>query len=305
MDYNNLCGIINIYKEKGYTSHDVVAIVRKMLGRVKAGHTGTLDPQAEGVLPICIGRATKISEYIASEIKGYRAVVNLGFTTDTEDHTGEILTKSDVTASKDDIIQAILSFKGEILQTPPMYSAIKINGQKLYDLARKGKTVERKQRAVTIYNIDIVEFLSDKEVLIDVLCSKGTYIRTLCKDIGEKLGCGANMGNLLRTRTGNFFVENSIKLDSLKLNVENNNLQPYLITVDKVFPQYRHVSVLQEAQKYVENGNKISFNFLNCSETIDVDENVFVYDYADNLVGLYVVILEEDKRFLKPAVMLR
>lgn len=166
MNNNNLNGIINIYKEKNYTSHDVVNIVRKTLNKVKTGHTGTLDPQAEGVLPICIGKATKIADYIASDIKEYIAEIKFGITTSTQDSTGDIIEKKDVLCSNEEILNAVLSFKGEYMQTPPMYSALKVNGKKLYEIAREGKIIERKKRLINIYNIELLNFIQDRKSVV-------------------------------------------------------------------------------------------------------------------------------------------
>lgn len=204
---NDLIGVINIYKEKGFTSHDVVNIVRKNINNIKTGHTGTLDPDAEGVLPICVGKATKIADYIASDIKEYKAEILLGVSTSTQDITGEIIKKSDVTADYELIKNTIMSFVGEYWQKPPMYSAIKVDGKKLYELAREGKEIKRKKRLINIFDIKLNQVISKERLFFTVLCSKGTYIRTLCDDIGKKLGCGACMASLLRTRSGQFFFK--------------------------------------------------------------------------------------------------
>jgi tRNA pseudouridine55 synthase len=292
-----LCGIINVYKEKGYTSHDVVNIVRKSLNRVKTGHTGTLDPDAEGVLPICIGRATKLAEYIASERKMYRAELTLGAVTTTQDSGGEIIKSLPVTQSRDEIISAVKSFQGEILQVPPMYSALKVNGKRLYEIARAGGEVERKARKVTIYSIDIVEFINEKRLVIDVLCSKGTYIRTLCNDIGEKLGCGGYMSSLLRTMSGSFSIENAVKIDEVKNLAAEGRIEEILLPVENVMPDVERVTVSQAADKYLENGNKISVHFI---ESGTVNGNVFVYNSRNELNGLYCL----NDGFLKPIVIL-
>ena len=196
-------GIVNVYKEKGYTSFDVVAKMRGIFKQKKIGHTGTLDPDAEGVLPVCLGRATKVCDLLTDKDKEYETVLLLGVVTDTQDLTGEVLARKEVNASENEVKSAILSFVGEYMQVPPMYSALKVNGQKLCDLARKGVTVERKARPVTIHGIEILS-VDLPEVRMRVHCSKGTYIRTLCQDIGEKLGCGGCMKSLLRTRVAAF-----------------------------------------------------------------------------------------------------
>jgi len=225
-------GVLVINKEKDFTSHDVVNIVRGTLkrkyGKVKVGHTGTLDPNAQGVLPICIGKATKLSDKLMASDKIYRAELILGTSTDTQDITGVVLKTKAVDKTKEEIVQAIMSFEGSYDQMPPMFSAIKINGQKLYDLARKGIEVERPSRLVTIHSIKIEQVVDDKTVWIEVHCSKGTYIRTLCHDIGEKLGVGGVMGDLVRTASGDFKIENSIKIDEFRKLVDEDSIAKYL-----------------------------------------------------------------------------
>ena len=193
-------GIINVYKEKGFTSHDVVAKLRGIVGQKKIGHTGTLDPDATGVLPVCLGKATKLCDLLTDKNKTYEAVLLLGKTTDTQDITGEVLEeKSTEALTEEKVREAIEGFIGDYEQIPPMYSALKVNGKKLYELAREGKVIERKARPVKILDIQILEIDLPK-VRMEVSCSKGTYIRTLCHDIGEKLGCGGCMESLILTR---------------------------------------------------------------------------------------------------------
>ena len=229
-------GIINVYKERGFTSHDVVAKLRGILHMKKIGHTGTLDPDATGVLPVCIGKATKVCGLLTDKDKTYRAVVKLGVTTNTEDMTGEILSHHPVSITKEQIEMAVSKFVGEIEQIPPMYSAIKINGKKLYELARQGKEVERKARKVTIYEIKVLSIdFSENEFTMEVSCSKGTYIRTLCKDIGEFLGCGAAMKTLVRTRVSEFFLEQALTLGQIEQAVKEGKIQDYLIPIDAMF----------------------------------------------------------------------
>lgn len=296
----NISGVINIYKEKGFTSHDVVNIVRKKLGKIKTGHTGTLDPDATGVLPICVGKATKLSDYIASSIKQYKAVVTLGKTTTTQDASGDIIEQKQVNCTKDDIIKAVLKFKGEQTQIPPMYSAIKINGKKLYELAREGKEIERKKRKITIYNIEVTKFIDKENFEITVLCSKGTYIRALCNDIGEALGCGAYMKELLRTQTGNFYIKDAIKLKQLDHILSQNKLQEVLIPIKDVLSNYKSFVVLKNANKFLYNGNKISLNFVKDNKNLTQDEKIVIYDENNNLIGIYIVL--ED--CIKPLTML-
>jgi len=297
-------GIVNIYKEKDYTSHDVVNIVRKKLGKqFKVGHTGTLDPNATGVLPICIGKATKIADYIMGSTKEYIAEVILGVKTDTYDNTGNILEEKTVSASRDEIINAVNSFTGEISQTPPMYSAIKVNGKKLYELARKGIEVERKKRDVTIYKIEILEFFDDARFSIKVLCSKGTYIRSLCNDIGEALNTCACMGDLVRTKTGNFLIEDSVTLEKFSEIVENDELKNTIIPIEEVLNEYKRVVVREELNKILYNGNKVNCKYVIYGEEnkeIEHGESVLVYDFENNLVGIF----KREDYFLIPLTML-
>ena len=293
----NYCGVINIYKEKGFTSHDVVNIVRKSLGRVKTGHTGTLDPDAVGVLPICLGKATKLADYIAAETKAYSTTIVLGSNTTTQDSTGEIVeTFSVPTYSQQDIENVLNSFKGECKQIPPMYSAIKINGRKLYDLARKGEEVERKARDIFIYDITLKQFLPPDRIEIDVICSKGTYIRTLCYDIGKNLGCGAHMHELSRTRSGRFEIEHSIKIDHFKSLVENNLIDDFIQPIHTVLSDYPIVNIPESLNKLLYNGNQIPVNSLDIKYT----EKFLVRDCNNYIIGIY--LLEGD--FIKPVTML-
>lgn len=294
-----LCGIINVYKEKGFTSHDVVNVVRGALNRAKTGHTGTLDPDAEGVLPICVGKATKLADFIMADIKEYIAELTLGVTTTTQDLSGNIIEEKEVKATKEEITSAVLSFQGEIYQTPPMYSAIKVNGKKLYELAREGKEIERKQRLVNIYELEILEFISYNKLKIRVLCSKGTYIRALCNDIGQKLGCGGAMSELLRTRSGQFRLENSLKLEKVKELAKAGNYEAFILSPEEVMPELKKFTVSSKADKFLMNGNKISTNFV-YDFNGEIDEKVFIYDSNKRLIGIYQVY----DGFIKPLTML-
>jgi tRNA pseudouridine55 synthase len=296
---NSISGIINIYKERGYTSHDVVNVVRKTLDRVKAGHTGTLDPDAEGVLPVCIGKATKLADYIAASVKQYRAEMQLGVTTTTEDISGEVIERREVNVRFEDVNRAAQSFVGEYNQVPPMYSAIKVNGKKLYELAREGVEIERKTRLIHIYNIEDIRLFDDNRVSMLVTCSKGTYIRTLCKDIGEKLGCGACMSALVRTQSGRFTLESAIRLTELKDMVAEGRLDEVLLSPERALDNYRRIVVSSAAEKYLANGNKISLNY--CKTKPNDGEKVVVFDEEDKLVGVYVAADD----CIKPVTMLR
>jgi tRNA pseudouridine55 synthase len=280
-------GIVVINKEQDYTSHDVTAIVKRTL-RMKAGHTGTLDPMAEGVLPVCVGTATRLAAYLSSDDKTYVAELRLGVTTDTGDIYGTELTRNDVVFDRKRIAEAVASFTGEQLQMPPMYSAIKVNGRKLYELARKGQTIEREPRSVFIASITILGFVPERNaVTIEVNCSKGTYIRSLCADIGERLGCGGCMGKLLRTRSGRFDLTRAVKVKELTTDD--------IINVEDALPYPRAVA-LPEAGKLAANGNPIP-----CGLVMFEGAKALYWLYScGELRGLYAL---RDAKFV-PEVML-
>lgn len=230
-----LCGVVLVNKHKGVTSHDIVFKIRKLYNTKKVGHTGTLDPLATGVLPVLIGRGAKASEYLLSENKAYKAEITFGITTDTEDITGKILEKSDTLPTKEQVFEACKSFVGEIMQIPPMYSALKVDGKKLVDLAREGIEIERQARKITVYKID-AECISESEgkYSLYVECSKGTYIRTLCADIGKRLGCGAVMSQLERTKSGSFKIENSVTISQLE-KMTDEEKKALVIDIESLF----------------------------------------------------------------------
>ncbi|SFH99964.1 tRNA pseudouridine55 synthase [Pseudobutyrivibrio sp. OR37] len=248
-------GIINVYKEAGYTSFDVVARLRGILKIKKIGHTGTLDPDATGVLPVCVGKATKLCDMLTDKDKVYECVMMLGVETDTYDLSGRVLSRKSVTSSEEEIVAAINSFVGDIMQVPPMYSALKVNGKKLYELAREGKEVERKPRPVTIFSIDILN-ISLPEVSIRIHCSKGTYIRSLCHDVGEVLGCGCAMKSLIRTRVSMFDIADARTLDEIERIVKAGNLDGIMLPIDQAFEGMETVFVIpsEEAIKHAVNG---------------------------------------------------
>lgn len=251
-------GIINVYKEKGYTSFDVVARMRGICGQKKIGHTGTLDPDAEGVLPVCLGKATKVCDMLTDSDKVYRAVMQLGVETDTQDMTGTILKEADTSGLAEQYVMgAVMQFEGEIFQVPPMYSALKVNGKKLCDLARAGVTVERKARPVTIYKI-FVENIELPYVTMTVSCSKGTYIRTLCHDIGAKLGCGAAMKSLVRLQAAGYRIEDAYKLDALQEFSESGTLKDAVTPIERVFEVYQVLTAKPEFDIMLKNGNKMA-----------------------------------------------
>ena len=287
-------GIINVYKEKGYTSHDVVARLRGILGQKLIGHTGTLDPDAEGVLPVCLGKATKVCELLADWDKTYRAILLLGQVTDTQDVSGEILETREVTASIKEVYEAIQSFKGEYAQVPPMYSALKVNGKKLYELAREGKTVERKARNVQIHEIKIHEIVLPR-ISMTVNCSKGTYIRTLCHDIGQKVGCGGCMEQLLRTQVGMFRVEESLRLDEIEVLHDLGQLQEHMAAIDSLFSLYPAVTVKQEYQKLLDNGNELYGRQVGKQGFPGQDGPVRMYGSDGNFQAVYEYLKKENR----------
>lgn len=248
-------GIINVYKEQGFTSFDVVAKLRGIFGQKKIGHTGTLDPDAEGVLPVCLGKATKVCDLLTDRDKEYQAVLLLGVETDTLDTSGQILVTADTEHITESMVRdAISGFVGEIMQIPPMYSALKVNGQKLCDLARKGQTVERQPRKIKIYDITINK-IEMPRVTMTVKCSKGTYIRTLCHDIGETLGCHGTLEHLLRTKAAGYKVEDALTLEELQFRKNEGMLSDIICPVEDVFSQYPVFQVKSEAEKLLYNGN--------------------------------------------------
>ena len=280
-------GIINVYKEKGYTSHDVVAKMRGILQQKKIGHTGTLDPEAEGVLPVCAGQATRLCDMLTDKTKTYQAVLLLGRTTDTQDTTGVCLSERPVEADEEQVKAAVLSFLGRYDQVPPMYSALKVNGQKLYELARQGKEVERQARPVEILEINVDE-IDLPRVTMTVSCSKGTYIRTLCHDIGEKLGCGGCMERLLRTRVGGFELKDSLKLAEIEALKKAGELEHLLVSVEEVFACYKKVVMLPEWDSLLHNGNPFTENKIEPSDEPGIkEEPVRVYDSAGRFLGIY------------------
>ena len=286
-------GIVNVYKEKGFTSFDVVAKMRGMFHQKKIGHTGTLDPDAEGVLPVCLGKATKVCDLLTDKDKEYRAVLLLGQETDTQDVSGEVLNVAEVLVTEDEVREAILSFVGAYEQVPPMYSALKVNGQKLCDLARKGITVERKARPVTIHNIEIIR-VQLPEVEMVVSCSKGTYIRTLCDDIGKKLGCYGCMKSLLRTKVDCFTLDKAYTLSQLQAFIDEKEEQDwdFIAAVDSVFQKYESVVAKDEAQKMVVNGNRIPVELISDFTEEKRQENIRLYDYENKFIGIYTYIEE-------------
>lgn len=247
-------GIVIVDKPRGWTSQDVTARLRRVFGTRRIGHGGTLDPMATGVLPVFVGRATRAVEFFEHAEKTYETVLRLGITTDTEDMTGTVLTEENVSFTEEQLQETLAAFRGEILQIPPMYSALKVNGQKLCDLARKGKTVERQPRPITVHELTLVE-RGENTMRLRVRCSKGTYIRTLCKDIGEKLGCGGCMESLRRVAAGEYTIDEAVPLQTL---LDTEEPEKYLRGVDTIFRNYPAVTLTANQETRCRNGNAFS-----------------------------------------------
>ena len=279
-----ISGVINVFKETGFTSHDVVARLRGILHQKKIGHTGTLDPDAVGVLPVCLGKATKLVDTLASGTKTYETVLLLGRETDTQDISGMVVEENEVTCSEEDIRKCLTGFLGEQDQIPPMYSAKKQNGKRLYQLAREGIVVERKPSRI---RIDELEILSCElpRVRMRITCSKGTYIRTLCHDIGNRLGCGGCMEQLVRTRVGRFAVEDALTLNEIQSRAEAGKLSEIMLTPDSFFYELPGLSTDSKYDRLLHNGNMIPEEMLLCRDA--GKGRVRVYDSEQRFMGVY------------------
>lgn len=276
-------GIINVYKEAGYTSHDVVAKLRRIVNQKKIGHTGTLDPEATGVLPVCLGKGTRLCDMITDKEKTYCADLLLGITTDTQDTTGEILEEKPVECSEEQVREVITGFLGAQMQIPPMYSALKVNGRKLYQLAREGVEVERQPRPVEFFHIEILE-MDLPRVKFSVTCSKGTYIRTLCHDIGEKLGCGGAMEKLVRTCVGRFEIKDSMTLEEISRLQEEDRLLERVCSPEAMFENLPAFYCEKGLDKLLHNGNPLTAKDVT---EILIEGWVKAYDSSGRFVGIY------------------
>ena len=267
-------GVLNVWKEAGFTSHDVVAKLRGILHQKKIGHTGTLDPDATGVLPVCLGKGTRLCDMLTDETKTYEALLHLGIATDTQDMSGTVTAEAPVTVTEEEVRDCIASFAGEQQQVPPMYSALKVNGKKLYELAREGIEIERKARTVHFYEISILE-VKLPLVRMEVTCSKGTYIRTLCHDLGQALGCGGCMAALRRTMAAGFRIEEAVTLERAQ-----EEREALLLPLDEYFRTYPRFTVQNETQeKRAYNGNAFTARGV-------ADGEYRVYDRAGNFLSL-------------------
>lgn len=292
-------GIINVYKEAGFTSFDVVAKLRGILKQKKIGHTGTLDPDAVGVLPVCLGKGTKLCDMLTDKNKIYKAVLLFGKNTDTEDISGKVLNEMSIEEmqsilTEDKVKEAIMSFVGEYNQIPPMYSAIKVNGKKLYELAREGVVIERKPREVFIYSIDI-EKIDFPRVHFTVKCSKGTYIRSLCRDIAEKLSVCGCMEKLIRTKVSIFDIDESLTLEQIEELVKKDEISSYIKKIDDVFDECEKLYVKSEFSKLAHNGNGLTIDMVNEISNPINGELYRVYDDEKNFIGIYQYEQEENK----------
>ena len=280
-------GILNINKEAGYTSHDVVAKLRGITKQKKIGHTGTLDPDAKGVLLICLGKATKVCELLTNKDKVYVTTLLLGKSSDTQDSTGEILSEHPTShLTEEEVADCIKGFIGESHQIPPMYSALKVNGKKLYELAREGKEIERQPRKIAIEEMNIL-WMDLPRVRIEVKCSKGTYIRTLCHDIGHKLGCGGLMEELLRTKVGDYTLEDSITLDEFRELFLNGQTEEVLLKIEDVFEEYPKCTLVKNGESLAYNGNLLPEKMVTRDVWLSHGEKVRLYDCSENFIGIY------------------
>ncbi len=284
-------GIINVYKEAGFTSFDVVAKLRGILQIKKIGHTGTLDPDATGVLPVCVGKATKLCDMLTEKDKVYECVMLLGVETDTYDMSGRILDRKSVTCTEEDVTAALEKFVGDIMQVPPMYSALKVGGKKLYELAREGKEVERKPRPVTIFSIDVLS-MNLPEVTVRIHCSKGTYIRSICHDLGQALGCGCAMKSLVRTRVSMFDIADARTLDEIERIVKNGKLDGIMMPLDQAFEGYGTVFVVptEDSIKHAVNGAPIPETsvFAESISSFEEGAKYRIYLPDNRFLGVYV-----------------
>ena len=291
----NISGVINVFKEPGYTSHDVVAILRKVLKTKKIGHAGTLDPNVSGVLPICVGKATKISQYLMDYGKTYIAEITFGVETDTEDIWGNIVKTTDEKVDLDKFKKSIEKFNGKTIeQIPPMYSAVKINGKKLYELAREGKTIDRKARKATIHSLGVLRTFNDK-VIIKVVCSKGTYIRTLIKDICIESGTIGTMSSLIRTSAGGLDVNESLTIEQIK-ELINKKYYEFIKPIDESLMNFHKYTLPDEFFKKITNGVKVKI------EEDNLDENILIY-CKNEFIGIGEVVVVEKEKFLKITTM--
>ena len=295
METKTMDGILNILKPPGMTSFDVVAHLRGVLKTKKIGHTGTLDPGAVGVLPICVGSATKAIEYMTEKNKLYRAELTLGRNTNTQDSSGTTTEIFDVNVTEQQIIDVAKSFVGKYSQVPPMYSAVKIQGKKLYELARAGIEVERTPREVEILSINIIDIKENNRVLFDVHCSKGTYIRTLCEDIGTRLGCGGHMSFLVRLQSGEFDISSALTLEDIDNLVSSKKISEAFFGVERVFSYLPKVNLNATTSKKFLNGAFVRYS----NDNLNTGSVVRVYNENNEFFALGEIISRDGSIFIK------
>ncbi|AFA48727.1 tRNA pseudouridine(55) synthase TruB [Acetobacterium woodii] len=305
MEIKNYNGYLNVYKEKGMTSHDVVFKARKILKTKKIGHTGTLDPNAEGVLVLCVGQATKMVEYLTDHDKTYEAEVVLGIETDTCDSDGAILNKTDKRITKAAFAQATEQFTGNILQKPPIYSAIRVNGKKLYHYARSGEAVVIPEREVFISKLSVLDFCENSQkAKIMVTCSKGTYIRSLCRDIGKYLGSLGCMGSLIRHQVGDFSSQDALTLVEIESKVTDGLIENFFYPLEYSLESYRSVKATEQGRKFLLNGNKLyQWNIYESLDGFQQNETLRLYD-DEKLVGMGRLYFNDDENYIKPTKLL-
>jgi len=296
-----LSGVVNLYKEKGFTSQDALRVLKGILKGCKVGHTGTLDPDATGVLPVCVGKATKAAEIITGTDKSYRATLRFGSETDTEDASGQVTKTYEYDFDEDKVREVCASFGGKQQQIPPMYSAIWVDGRRLYDLARKGIEIEREPREITIHSLDIVS-LTSEEMVFDVTCSKGTYIRTLCADIGRKCGYGAHMSALVRTASGPYRIENALTLRQIEALAAAGETESFLTDLSTLFSHLRAFRVEQPDDVYLRSGNYLTYPL----SVIDGEEGEMIrMELSDGRLAALYKVSEHLMHRGEPSVRLR
>lgn len=295
-----LQGVLPVWKPEGWTSHDVVAKVRGVIRERRIGHTGTLDPQVTGVLPLCVGKATRLVEYLQELPKQYECVLRFGVATDTEDMSGAVLERKDASfLTEEDVRRVIQSFIGEIEQVPPMYSAVKVDGKRLYELAREGKTVKRQSRRVTVYEIDILDMnmgTSEPTVHFRATCSKGTYIRTLCVDIGRSLHVPSTMDSLIRTMSAHYKKEHCFTIEEIQHKASQGDVHSMLIPVDEAMSYLPKITIMDEFAHYATQGRGIPFRACSCQPL--TNQLYRLYDVRGLFYGLFHV--PDGERALRP-----
>lgn len=287
-------GVLNFFKPKGMTSHDAVNLLRKALNMKKIGHTGTLDPNASGVLPLCIGKGTRIAEYLLDINKEYLAELTLGMRTDTQDQDGKVISTSNKNVCEEDITKVMSKYIGNIEQLPPMYSALKQNGKKLYELAREGKIVDRKSRNITIYEQKIINIEENKKILFITKCSKGTYIRTICDDIGVDLGTYGYMSYLLRIGVGDFRIENSYSIDYIRT-LSPDQISKIITPIDKALNHFDNIIIEDKLYSKIINGIVLPFEI---NKDFDINKKYKIY-CKNTFIGIGSIINKEDEFYLK------